>query len=65
MLQSLRSQLSYDGSFRLSVAGSIQRELYAWNISPTFEMKKYSSLIVLEHLCDQLHVHVLHIDLLL
>jgi hypothetical protein len=29
----------------------------------TFEMKEDVGLIVLEHLCDQLYIHVLHVDL--
>lgn len=43
---------------------SCQRSHVGGGTEPTFKMEEHVRLIVLEHLCDQLDVHVLDVDFL-
>lgn len=58
----------HDGSLRLSVARKSQfirsRNCRALEVSLTFQVEQYVGLIILEHLSNQLNIHVLHIDVL-
>jgi len=67
--ESMHALGNQDGSFKLSVAGRGQRlhTAHRWVLAQwkyTFEMEEHVRLVILEHLRDQLDVHVLDVDLL-
>lgn len=58
-------QLDYDGSFKLSVADNHQYILSRIVTSClTLKVEQDIGLVVLEHLRDELDIHVLNVDLL-